>query len=179
MVDETMHFRVDDKGVLWFRNCLAVPKVPELRKHIFDESHTCRYSIRPRSNKMYQDLKQRFLWTKMKLEVAPYVAKCDVCQRVIAIHLKFVGLLQLLTIPEGKWEAISMDFIVGLPKTSKGYGSIWVIVDRFTKVAHFVPVKTRGAVVSYAKFYIARIMNLHGVPKTIISDRGPQFMAKF
>jgi transposase InsO family protein len=72
-----------------------------------------------------------------------------------------------------------MDFIVGLPKTVKGYDSIWVIVDRFTKVTHFLPVKTRDPVVSYAKLYIARILSLHGVPRTIISYRGPQFVAKF
>jgi hypothetical protein len=72
-----------------------------------------------------------------------------------------------------------MDFIVGLPKTSKGCDSIWVIVDRFTKVAHFLPVKTRDPVVSYTKLYIALILSLHGVLKMIISDRGPQFVAKF
>ena len=72
-----------------------------------------------------------------------------------------------------------MDFIVGLPKTSKGFDSIWVNVDRPTKIAHFLPVKTRDPVVLYAKIYIARILSLHGVPKTIISDRGTQFVSKF
>jgi transposase InsO family protein len=87
--------------------------------------------------------------------------------------------LQSLPISEGKWEDISMDFIVGLPKTSKGYDSIWVIVDRFTKVAHFLPVKTLYPTKTYAKLYIARIMSLHGVPKTIVSDRGPQLVSRF
>jgi transposase InsO family protein len=72
-----------------------------------------------------------------------------------------------------------MDFIVGLPKTSKGYDSIWVIVVRFTKVAHFLSVKTLYPTKTYAKLYIARIMSLHGVPKTIVSDRGPQFISRF
>jgi hypothetical protein len=70
-------------------------------------------------------------------------------------------------------------FFVGLPKTSKGYDSIWVIVDRLTKIAHFLPVKTDHRVIVYAQLYIARILNLHGVPKTIVSDRGPQFVFKF
>ena len=91
---------------------------------------------------MYQDLKQRFWWTRMKREIAKYVSECDICKRVKASHLRSAGLLQPLTIPSGKWEDISMDFIVGLPKTSKGYDSIWVIVDRLTKSAHFLPVKT-------------------------------------
>jgi hypothetical protein len=72
-----------------------------------------------------------------------------------------------------------MDFIVGLPKTAKGFDSIWVIIDRLTKIAHFVPVKTKYPVVAYAELYIARILSLHGFPKTIVSDRGPQFVSKF
>ena len=93
--------------------------------------------------------------------------------------MKSAGPLQLWPISEGKWEDISMDFIVGLPKTSKGYDSIWVIVDHFTKVAHFLPVKTLYPTKTYAKLYIARIMILHGVPNTIVSDRGPQFVSRF
>ena len=72
-----------------------------------------------------------------------------------------------------------MDFIVGLPKTAKGFDSVWVIIDRLTKKAHFLPVKTDHPVVVYAQLYIARILSLHGIPKTIVSDRGPQFVSKF
>jgi transposase InsO family protein len=72
-----------------------------------------------------------------------------------------------------------MDFIVGLPRTTKGYDSIWVIIDRLTKIAHFLPVKTDHSVIVYAQLYITHILSLHGVPKTIVSDRGPQFVSKF
>jgi hypothetical protein len=92
-------FRIDEDGVLWFQNRLVVPKVPELRQQILDEAHLSRYSIHPGSNKMYQDLKQRFWWTKMKIEIARYVAKCDICQRVKAVHLKSIGPLKPLPIP--------------------------------------------------------------------------------
>ena len=128
------NFKVDDAGVIWF---IAVPKVPELRQQILDEAHTTRYYIHPGSNKMYQDLKQRFWWTKMKIEIARYVDQCDTCQKVKAIHLRSAGELQTLPIPAWKWDDIGMDFIVGLPKTAKGFDSIWVIIDRFTKTAHF------------------------------------------
>jgi transposase InsO family protein len=87
--------------------------------------------------------------------------------------------LQSLPIPTWKWEDISMDFIVGLPRTAKGYDSIWVIVDRLTKITHFFPVRVKYIVATYAELYIARILSLHGVPKTIVSDRGPQFVSKF
>ena len=135
-------FHQDSEGVLWFKNRLVVPKDLELRKRILDEANLSRYSIHPGSKKMYQDLRQRLWWTRMKREIAQYVSECDICKRVKASHLRPAGLLQPLTIPSGKWEDISMDFIVGLPNTSKRYDSIWVIVDRFTKVAHFLPVKT-------------------------------------
>jgi hypothetical protein len=72
-----------------------------------------------------------------------------------------------------------MDFIVGLPKTTKGFDSIWVIIDQLAKIAHFLRVKVKYRVITYAKLYIARILSLHGVPKTIVSDRGPQFVSKF
>jgi hypothetical protein len=115
----------------------------------------------------------------MKIEIARYVARCDTCRHVKAIYVKTVGPLQSLPIPTWKWEDISIDFIVGFPRTAKRYDSIWVIVDRLTKIAHFLPVKTYHPVAVYAQLYIARILSLHGVPKTIVSDRGPQFVAKF
>jgi hypothetical protein len=115
----------------------------------------------------------------MNIEIARYVARCDTCRRVKAIHLKTAGPLQSLPIPTWKWEDISMDFIVGLPRTAKGYDSIWVIIDRLTKIAHFLPVKTYYPVLTYAQMYIARILSFHGVPKIIVSDRGPQFVSKF
>ena len=115
----------------------------------------------------------------MKREVAKYVSECDICHKVKASHLKPAGILQPLSIPEWKWEDISMDFIVGLPRTQKGYDSIWVVVDRLTKSAHFIPVSTRYSTKRYAELYVERILCLHGIPKTIISDRGSQFTARF
>jgi hypothetical protein len=93
--------------------------------------------------------------------------------------MKTAGPLQSLPIPTWKWEDISMDFIVGLPKTAKGFDSIWVIIDRLTKIAHFLPVKTKYPVVAYTELYIACILSLHGVQKMIVSDRGPQLISKF
>jgi hypothetical protein len=78
----------------------------------------------------------------MKRDIVEYVSLCDTCQRVKAEHQRPVGLLQALKIPEWKWEEIGMDFTVTLPRTQAGYDSIWVIVDRLTKVAHFIPIKT-------------------------------------
>ena len=84
-----------------------------------------------------------------------------------------------MKIPKWKWEEVGMDFIVGLPRTQRGYDSIWVIVDRLTKVAHFLPLKTTYIGPQLAALYMERIVCLHGVPKKIVSDRGTQFMSHF
>jgi hypothetical protein len=163
---------MDRQGVLWFNNRIVVPKNHQLRKQILDEAHLSKFSIHPGSTKMYQDLRRNFWWTRMKREIAKYVCECDTCQRVKASHLKVSGTLQPLPIPSWKWEDISMDFIVGLRNTSQKHDSIWVIIDRLTKVAHFLPVHTTYTTKKYAKIYLEQIIRLHGVPKTIISDRG-------
>jgi hypothetical protein len=122
-------FHVDERGTLWFKDHLVAPKNHGLRKKIFDEAHTSKYSIHPGSTKMYHDLKAQFWWTHMKRETAHYVAECDTCQRTKADHMRPAGLLQPLSIPAWKWEDISMDFIVGLPLTGRKFNSIWVLVD--------------------------------------------------
>jgi hypothetical protein len=117
-------FRKDDQGIIWFKDRIIVPKDAEIRQQILDEAHLSRYSIHPRSTKMYQDLKQHYWWTKMKIEIARDVARCDTYRRVKAVHMKTAGPLQSLPIPTWKWEDISMDFIVGLPRTAKGFDFI-------------------------------------------------------
>jgi hypothetical protein len=176
---EAKCFHEDVDGVLWFKNRLVVPKDFELRRKIMDEEYCSRYSIQPRTNKMYQGLKKNFWWTRIKREIAKYVAECDTCRRVKADHLRPTGNLQSLSIPKWKWEDICMDFIVGLPHTLCGYNSIWVIVDHLTKFAHFIHVATTYRVNQYAELYIAHIVHYHGIPKTIISDRGSIFVARF
>jgi hypothetical protein len=101
------------------------------------------------------------------------------CQRVKAEHQRPAGLLQPLKIPEWKWEEIGMDFIVGLPRTQAGYDSIWVIVDRLTKVADFISVKITYSGAKLVELYMSRIMCLHGVSMKILSNRGSQFTSRF
>jgi hypothetical protein len=171
-IGKAPHFREDDQGTLWYKGRICVPDVEDLRKLILSEAHDTAYSIHPGSTKMYYDLKERFWWYGMKRSIAEYMAICDTCLRVKAEHQRPVGLLQPLKIPEWKWEEITMDFIVGLPRTQKGYNSIGVVVDRLTKVAHFIPVNTTYSGARLAELYISRIVYLYSVPKKIISDRG-------
>jgi hypothetical protein len=171
-------FRQDSKGILWFGDRLVVPKDPELRKKIFDEAHLSKFSMHPGSNKMYHDLRSLYWWTRMKREIAKYISECDTCQRIKSSHLKTAGPLQPLAIPSWKWEDICMDFIVGLPNTSRHHDSVWVVVDRLTKSTHFLPVHTTHKTEKYAEIYIDQIVRLHGIPRTIVSDRGAPFVAR-
>jgi hypothetical protein len=170
--EPTKHFRVDEQGVLWFDNRLVIPKDRELKNKLMGEAHLSKLFVHFGSSKMYQDLRPRYWWTKMKKEIVAYVARCDTCCRVKAIHMRPADLLQPLSVPDWKWDDISMDFITSLPTTQKGNDSIWVIVDHLTKSAHFLPVKTTFRPSQYAEKYIAEIVRLHGIPKTIVSDRG-------
>jgi hypothetical protein len=172
-------FTEDEQGTLWFKDRICVPDIDSLHETILKEAHDSDYSIQPGSTKMFQDLKQKYWWYGLKRDVAAHVPKCNVCQRVKAEHRRPAGLLHPLKIPEWKLEEIGMDFIVGLPRTPAGYDSIWVIVDRLTKVAHFIPVRTNYMGAKLAELYMTRIVCLHGVPKKIVSDRGSQFTSRF
>jgi hypothetical protein len=125
------------------------------------EAHDYTYSIHPGSTKLYHDLKSRYWSYGMKRAIAEYIALCDNCERVKAEHQRPIGLLQPLKIPQWKWEEISMDFIVGLPTMQFGNDSIWVIIDHFFKVAHFIPVKAMYKGAKLAELYISRIVCFH------------------
>ena len=173
------HFSVDEHGVVRYKDRLVVPSNEELKRKILNEAHHSKLSIHPGSNKMYHDLRHLYWWSNMKQDITQYVAKCDTYGRVKADHMRTLGYLQPLPIPVWKWEDISIDFVVGLPRTSKGYDSIWVIVDRLTKSAHFIAVDTKYIAKKYAEIYFDQIVTLHGVPLTIISDRGSIFVSRF
>ncbi|KAG8488163.1 hypothetical protein CXB51_018403 [Gossypium anomalum] len=158
---------------------ICVPNNLELKKDILSEAHSSMYSIHPGSTKMYCDLKKMYWWPGMKREICEFVAKCLICQQVKAEHQVPTGLLQPVMIPEWKWEHVTMDFVSGLPVTPKKKDSIWVIVDRLTKSAHFIPVRTDFSLDKLAELYVSEIVRLHGVPTSIISDRDPRLTSRF
>ena len=166
-------------GALKFQGRLCVPDIPEIRRQVLEEAHSTKFTMHPGGTKMYKDLKETFWWPGMKKEIAEFVSQCLPCQQVKAEHQKPAGPLQSLPIPEWKWEHITMDFVVGLPNSPRGCNAIWVIVDRLTKSAHFLPVKTTYSLSKYANLYIAEIIRLHGMPVSIVSDRDPRFVSKF
>ncbi|KAD6118870.1 hypothetical protein E3N88_10141 [Mikania micrantha] len=146
---------------------------------IMNEAHKSRYSIHPGSDKMYEDLRGLYWLPGMKKDIAEYVSKCLNCAKVKAEHQRPSGLLMQPEIPMWKWENISMDFITKLPRTANGKDSIWVIVDRLTKSAHFLPIRETYPVRKLARIYIDEIVSRHGIPLSIISDRDARFTARF
>ena len=111
------------------RWCLPTGE-PTLKERILEEAHTSKFSVHPGGDKMYQDLKLMIWWLGMRKDIAEYVSRCLTCQKVKSEHRRPGGLLQPLEIPVWKWDDISMDFIVGLPRTRSGNDALWVIVDR-------------------------------------------------
>ncbi|GJV96620.1 putative reverse transcriptase domain-containing protein [Tanacetum coccineum] len=126
---------------LCLNNQSWIPCFGDLRALIMHESHKSKYSIHPGSDKMYQDLKKLYWWPNMKAEISTYVSKYLTCAKVKIEYQKLSGLLVQPEIPQWKWENITMDFVTKLPKTITGQDTIWVIVDRLTKSAHFLPMR--------------------------------------
>nr|KYP48891.1 Transposon Ty3-I Gag-Pol polyprotein [Cajanus cajan] len=144
-----------------------------------EEGHKSILSIHPGMTKMYQDLKKTFWWSGMKRDIAEYVAACLTCQKAKVEHQKPSGLMQQMEIPKWKWDSITMDFIVGLPRLARNSDAIWVIVDRLTKCAHFFPVNIKWSLEKLTQLYVREIVRLHGVSSSIISDRDPRFTSRF
>ncbi|GJV71824.1 putative reverse transcriptase domain-containing protein [Tanacetum coccineum] len=172
-------FEVRPDGTRCIKNRSWLPLFGNLRDLIMHESHKSKYSIHPGSDKMYQDLKKLYWWPNMKAIIAEYVDKCLTCSRVKVECQKPSGLLIQPEIPTWKWERITMDFVTKLPKTSSGHDTIWVIVDRLTKSAHFIPTKATDSMETLTRLYIKEIISRHGVPISIISDRDSHFTSRF
>jgi len=172
-------FRDDEHGLVWYKDRIYVPSDEALWEEILVEGHNSKYCIHPGSTKMYADMRKLFWWKNMKADIAGHVAWCDICNRIKAEHQRHASVLKPLDVPLWKWEGISMDFIVGQPRTPKGNDSIWVIVDRLTKVAHFIVVRADYRVKKLAELYKDNILRLHGTPISIVLDRGTQYVSKF
>ncbi|GJZ29743.1 putative reverse transcriptase domain-containing protein [Tanacetum coccineum] len=143
------------------------------------EPHKMKYSVHPGADKMYYDLRDMYWWPGMKKDIAMYIRKCLTCSKVKTEHQRPSGLLQQPEIPEWKWERIAMDFVIKLPRTGSGHDLIWVIIDRLTKSAHFLPMCKDFKMDRLARLYLNEIIARHGVPILIISDRDGRFTSQF
>ncbi|GJX64896.1 putative reverse transcriptase domain-containing protein [Tanacetum coccineum] len=175
--EEKLEPRADETLCLNGKSWL--PCYGDLRTVIMHESRKSKYSIHPGLDKMYQDIKKLYWWPNMKADIATYVRKCLTCSRVKAEHQRLSGLLVKPEIPQWKWDNITMDFVTKLPKSSQGYDTIWVIVDRLTKSAIFTPMRETDSMEKLARMYIKEVVTRYGIPVSIICDRDPKFPSNF
>ena len=139
---------MDDKGRamhtngnLRYMGRVVVPQLIKLRDEILQEFHFSRFVVHPSGTKMYRDLRRYYYWGGMKRDAGDFVRRCLTCQQVKAEHQKPTGLLQPLEVAKWKWEQVTMDFVTHLPRTKRRHDTLWVIVDRLTKSAHFLAVR--------------------------------------
>nr|GFC43076.1 putative polyprotein [Tanacetum cinerariifolium] len=152
-LDKQVEFHLDDDHVLWQDTRLVVPNDVSLREALLTEAHSSPFLVHP--------------------------ARCLIYHQVKIEHQWASGLLQQLDIPVWKWDEISMDFVIGLPQTQRRHDAIWVVVDRLTKSAHFLPIRKNYSVSRLAEIFQQEIVPLHGTPSAIVSDRDPRFASRF
>jgi hypothetical protein len=162
-----------------YNNRICIPTNDELRISISSKAHRVVYMAHLGVTKMKIDLKTLFFWKGMKADIDSYMVRCLECQQVKAEHRHQVGLLQPHIIPQSKWEVILTDFIFGFPLTARRHDSIFMIVDTLTKSTHFIPIRMMYQVPNIARFFVSKIVRLHGVPKMIISNRESMFTRRF
>ncbi|GJR08383.1 reverse transcriptase domain-containing protein [Tanacetum coccineum] len=157
-------------------------KILAAQEEAYDESARLQKGLDKmieRADKMYYDLRDRYWWLGMKKDTSIYVSRCLTCLKVKAEHQRPSSLLQQPEIPESKWEGIAMDFVTKLLRTSSGHDTIWVIMDRLTKSAHFLPMREDYKIDRLVRLYLNEIVARHGVPILIISDHDSRFTSRF
>ena len=172
LIDEII-YKLDNGRKLMF-----IPS-SELQTQILSIYHDNVTAGHPGQNRTYKAIKKLYYWPGIKQSVSDYVQTCTICQTHKTTAKKSAGLLQPLPIPKQKWECITMDFITNLPKTADGFDAILTVVDKLSKLTHFIPTTTNVTAPQVAALVMDNIIKLHGVPKSIISDRDPKFTSLF
>ncbi|MCO5567700.1 hypothetical protein L7F22_021394 [Adiantum nelumboides] len=165
--------------LLYYLDRICVPHNGALRKILIQEHQEVPFAAHPGINKTYRLLSATYFWPQMQQDVIKYVKDCHSCQIMKASRQLPQGLLQSMPIPKERWESISFDFITTLLRTTKGNAQILVIVDRFSKMAHFIPCKKAASAPDIASLFVQHIFKIHGLPRSIISDRDPEFTRHF
>ncbi|KAA3473441.1 reverse transcriptase [Gossypium australe] len=158
---------------------VCVPRNDELIQKILHEAHSGCLSVHPGSTKMYNNLRKWYWWPSMKKDISEFVSRCLICQQVKAEHQVPLDLLQPIIVLEWKWDSITVDFVTDLLLSPRRKDAVWVIVDRLTKSAHFIPVQVDYSLDKLVDLYVLEIVRLHGVPLSIISDRDSRFTSQF
>ena len=166
-------------GYWWKKGALVIPDIRELKDTLLHEVHEANYAGHPGVTRSMQLLVRQFWWPGMHAEIAAYVKSCPKCQANKSRNQKRNGHLMPLEIPSRAWDEISMDFITCLPTTRAGYDAILVVVDRLTKMAHFIPCVTKCTGEQVAKMLWDHVFKYHGLPRQIVADRDVRWTSEF
>jgi hypothetical protein len=170
MQQKVENYKLEADGTLLYKKKIYVPNVQDLKLMILNEMHNVPYAGHPGYQKTVAAVKSHYIWPGVKREIVEYISRCMECQKVKDEHKHPTWLLQPLPIPEWKWEVVTMDFITGLPRTSKQHDSIMVVVEKLTKAGHFIPLKNTHKAANVVDIFMREIARFHGIPKTIVSD---------
>jgi hypothetical protein len=164
-------------GLLFKGNQLCIPNF-SMRENLLKEKHSGGLARHFGHDKTFAKLSKSYFWPGMRAEVKKFVDRCRICQHSKG-RKQNAGLYQPLPIPDKLWDEISMDFILGLPRMQRGHDSIFVVVDRFSKMAHFIPCQKTSDATHIANLFFKEVVRLHGLPKRIVSDRDTKFIGHF
>lgn len=173
-MDPSFAYKVAQGVIICFRGRLYIGADLAVQKRVIQALHGSPIGGHSGIHGTYVRLKQLFFWPGMKKGVETFVRECDTCQRIKAEHVLSLGLLQPLQIPETPWSHISMDFVEGLP-VSRSKDTIFVVIDRLTKYAHFLPISHPFTAASVAQVLMVNVFKLHGLPRSIVSKRDKKF----
>jgi hypothetical protein len=165
------------EGLMFKGNQLCIPKC-SMRQNLLKEKHSGGLDRHFDHEKTFLKLNESYFWLGMRADVKRFVDRCRICQHSKGKRQN-AGFYQLLPIPERSWDAVIMDFILGLPRTQRGFDSIFVVVDRFSKMAHFIPCQKTSDATHIANLFFKEVIRLHGLPRRIVSDRDTKFVGKF
>jgi hypothetical protein len=149
-----------------------------MRENLLKEKHSGGLVEHFGHDKMFSKLNGSYFWPGMRIDVKKFVDRCRICQQTKGKRQN-PGLYQPLPIPERLWDAVSMDFILGLPRTQRGYDSIFVVVDIFSMMAHFIPCQKTNDATHIVNLFFKEVIRLHGLPRSIVSDRDTKFVGHF
>jgi transposase InsO family protein len=168
-----------EHGLWWMTDKVVVPKDAVLRQRAIREHHDVPWAGHRGVTKTLELVSRLFWWPGMRADVERYVKTCDLCQRNKVSTQAKPGLLQPLPVPEHRWQSVTVDLTVGLPRTKSGKDGVLVFVDRLTKYAHFVPASTSMGAKDFARKFVKHVFANHGLPESIVSDRGSTWANQF
>ena len=168
-----------EAGLFFHEGLLVLPDYEDIRKKVFDALHSSPFAGHRGRNATLRLIKRQYYWPNMDADIASWIQVCAPCQRNKGRNSLPAGLLQPLPVPDQRWTDVSMDFITHLPKTRSGHTSIYVVVDRLSKLAHFIPTVDTASADDVARLFIDNIFALHGMPRRIVSDRDTRFTGSF